>query len=136
MAIHVLSTTLPAVQVRLSVGGAYSSHGLGATSVTASALIDTGAAITAIGSRVKAALNPRQIGTVLYQRPGQAASWVPSYLAQLEVEAHQKPGRRFNLEVIEENPATPGIDVLVGQDLLEKVVMVWDGPRGRLLLTY
>jgi hypothetical protein len=136
MAIHVLSTLFPTVQVSLSVGTAFSSQGYGGTPVMTTALIDTGATITAISSQVNGALQPQQIGTVLYRRPGQIASWVPSYLVQLDFTTHLRPGPPFHLEVIEENPATPGVDVLLGQDLLEKVIMVWDGPRGRLLLTY
>jgi hypothetical protein len=136
MAILALSTTFSMVQVSLSVGAGYSSRGHGTTPVITTALIDTGATITAISSPVRSALQPQQIGTVLYQRPGQAASWVPSYLVQLDFMTHPQSSPQFNLEVIEVNPDTPGIDVLLGQDLLEKVVMVWDGPRGRLLLTY
>jgi hypothetical protein len=40
------------------------------------------------------------------------------------------------LEVIEEQPVTPGVDILLGHDLLMKVIMVWDGPRDNLIVTY
>jgi hypothetical protein len=42
----------------------------------------------------------------------------------------------FSLEAIETTPASAGVDVLIGQDLLHQVVMSWDGPRWKLLLMY
>jgi hypothetical protein len=61
---------------------------------------------------------------------------VPTVLVVLEIEPHTGPGRTFTLEVLEEKPVTPGVEVLLGHDLLRKVLMIWDGPRDKLLLTY
>jgi hypothetical protein len=43
-------------------------------------------------------------------------------------------GRWFNVEALGAPPASAGVDVLIGQDLLHKIVMSWDGPRWKLLL--
>jgi hypothetical protein len=40
------------------------------------------------------------------------------------------------LEVIEYQPSTPNVDVLIGMDLLIRIKMAWDGPRGLLVLTF
>ena len=45
-------------------------------------------------------------------------------------------GSWFDVEAVETTPASVGVNILVGQDLLQKVVMSWDGPRWKLLLMY
>jgi hypothetical protein len=46
-------------------------------------------------------------------------------------------GRRwFNVEAIAVPPASVGVDVLIGQDILSQIVMSWDGPRWKVLLMY
>ena len=95
-----------------------------------------GATISAISSKIKRVLQPPVIGKVLYHPRGQPAIWVPTYLVVVEIESHSHPGRAFGLEVIEEQPMTPGVEILLGYDLLCKVILVWDGPRDRLMLTY
>jgi hypothetical protein len=45
-------------------------------------------------------------------------------------------GRWFNLEVIEAQPLTPNVDVLVGMDLLVRINMMWSGPSRQVALTY
>jgi hypothetical protein len=131
MAIHSLSTLLPTVQVRLRVLPIS-----GGPQIIKIALVDTGSTITAISPAVKVALNPLPFGKVLYHPRGQNPMWVDTYLVDLEIEPHIQPGRTFTLEVIEEQPVTPGVDILLGYDLLSRVIMVWDGPKHRLILTY
>lgn len=136
MAIHVLSTSLPTAQIEVRVPQNHAAHGYVGHPVTETALVDTGATITAISPSIRKQLQPPPFGTVLYQPRGQHAIWVPTYLVLLVIEPHTHSGRVFPLEVIEEQPATPGVQLLLGCDLLRKVVLVWDGPRDRLLLTY
>ena len=72
MAVHTLGTRPPLIQVGLSVGHSYLSRRLGGPPVLRTALIDTGAAITAIDPRIATALRPLRLGTVDINRPGGA----------------------------------------------------------------
>lgn len=128
MAIHTLSTLLPTIQV-----GVRAHTGL---PISKNALIDTGSTITAISPAVRAALKPMALRPVLYHPRGQQPTWVNSYYIISEIEPHKNPGRTFALEVIEEQPVTPGVDILIGYDLLRHVVLFWDGPRSSLVMAY
>ena len=142
MAVHVLGTMPPITQVGISVSSSYLSRGLGGQPVARTALLDSGASMTAIDPRVITALQPLQLGAVEVARPHGATVWVPTYDVCLAFEPDlqqgqwSQHGRWFNVEVIVATPASVGVDVLVGQDLLRQVVLSWDGPRGRLLLMY
>jgi hypothetical protein len=142
MAVHVLNTLPPLIQVGISVGRSYLSRGLGGSPVMKTALIDTGSSMTAIDPAIVAALRPLRLGTVELTRPGGAMVWAQSYDIRLAFEPDPQHarwwqyGQWFDLEAIETTPASAGVDVLIGQDLLHKVVMAWDGPRWRLLLMY
>jgi hypothetical protein len=41
-----------------------------------------------------------------------------------------------SLEVVEAQPSTPNVDVLIGMDLLVRISMMWDGPNGEVAVTY
>ena len=43
--------------------------------------------------------------------------------------------RWFSLEVIESQPSTPHVDILIGMDLLIQVNMIWNGPIRQVDLT-
>jgi hypothetical protein len=58
------------------------------------------------------------------------------YDIRLKFDSHLLPGRWFDLEAIETAPATPGVDVLIGQDLLLKLTLLDNGPLGKLVLMY
>ena len=45
-------------------------------------------------------------------------------------------GRWFSREAVEVQPATAGIDILIGMELLLKIDMAWLGPRRLLFLSY
>jgi hypothetical protein len=40
------------------------------------------------------------------------------------------------LAVVEVTPATPGVDVLIGRDLLQEVTMLYDGPNKKLVFMF
>ena len=44
--------------------------------------------------------------------------WEETYFIRLKFEGHIGQGRWFGLEVIESQPSTPNVDVLIGMDLL------------------
>jgi hypothetical protein len=58
------------------------------------------------------------------------------YDLRLKFEGHLSPGRWFDLTVVETAPATPGVDVLIGQDLLLRLTLLYNGPLGKLVLMY
>jgi hypothetical protein len=142
MAVHTLGTMPPLIQVGISVGQAHLSRGLGGPPVLKTALIDTGAVMTAIDPKITAALRPLRRATVDIIRPGGTTGRAPTYEIRIAFEPDAQharwwlQGRWFELEAIEAPPASAGVDVLIGQDLLHHVVMSWDGPRWRLLLMY
>jgi predicted aspartyl protease len=100
------------------------------------ALIDTGATATVISPRVRALLNPMSIGRARVQVPSVGVVWVDTYFVSLKFGGHAAKGRSFALEVIEYEPSTPDVDVLIGMDLLIRIKMKWDGPRGSVTLTF
>jgi hypothetical protein len=142
MAVHVLGTRPPLIQVGISVGQTYLSHRLGGPPVLKTALIDTGSVMTAIDPRITAALRPRRLATVDVNSPGGTITRAPTYDIRIAFEPDPQHarwwlrGHWFELEAVEAPPASAGVDVLIGQDLLHHVVMSWDGPHWRLLLMY
>ena len=58
------------------------------------------------------------------------------YDIRLKFDGHLTPGRWFELEAVETAPATPGVDVLIGQDLLANLTLLYNGPLGKLVLMY
>jgi predicted aspartyl protease len=100
------------------------------------ALIDTGASTTTISPKVVAGIQPQDVGTATLSRVGVASLTVIKYKIRLKFEGHLIPGRWFDLEVIEAAPVTPGVDVLIGQDLLKELTLLSNGPLGKLILMY
>jgi hypothetical protein len=138
MAVHVLDIGPlgSLIQVGLRVGAAFEAAGLGNAPRSCPALIDTGATTTAIDPNVLQALRPQLIGRPPVMRPGAAPRHGLSYDVRLKFEHHLTPGRWFDLEVIQATPATPGVDVLIGLDLLLKLTLISNGPLGKLVLMY
>jgi hypothetical protein len=58
------------------------------------------------------------------------------YNIRLKFEDHLTPGRWFELEAVETAPVTPGVDLLIGQDLLLMLTFFFNGPLGKLILMY
>jgi hypothetical protein len=100
------------------------------------ALIDTGASRSAISPRVVADVQPQRIADAALRRPGTAIDATHIYDIRLKLESHLSPGRWFDLAAVESAPATPGVDVLVGQDLLLQLTFLYNGPLGKLVLMY
>jgi hypothetical protein len=97
-------------------------------------LIDTGASITVISPKVVAAVQPQRVGDTTLGRAGAAPVAGHIFDVRLKFDSHLAPGRWFDLEAVETAPATPGVDVLIGQDLLLKLTMLFNGPLGKLVL--
>jgi hypothetical protein len=142
MAIHVLNTIPPLIQAGISVGQAHLARDLGKPPVMKTALIDIGASMTAITPKTIAELRPLRLGLIEIKRPGGAIIRASSYDVRIAFEPDPQPdqwwlrGRWFDVEAVSAAPASAGVDVLIGQDLLGQIVMSWDGPRWKLLLMY
>jgi hypothetical protein len=167
MAVHVLATMPPLIQVGLRSSRSDKMRGSSSQAVLRTGLIDTGASITAIHPDLIAAIRPVQLGTMDIKRSTGPALWRRTWDIRLAFEPDpqdprwwlrgqwrrtwdirlafepdpQDPqwwlrGQWFNLEAIEVTPASAGVDVLIGRDLLKKIVMSWDGPRSKVLVMY
>jgi hypothetical protein len=124
----------PQTDVGLDVGRA---HALwGGPPCSNRALIDTGATASVISPRVRAILNPMAIGRARVRVPSAGIVWVDTLFVSLRFGGHAAKGRAFGLEVIEYQPSTPDVDVLIGMDLLIKIKMKWNGPRGYVTLVF
>ncbi len=61
---------------------------------------------------------------------------VATYAIRLNFEGHLSRNPWFDLEVVVANPATPGVDVLVGMDVLSQLVLFYEGVNGTMVLAY
>jgi hypothetical protein len=122
--------------VGLNVGAKQASVGLGGPPMSRTGLIDTGAARTAISDTVHRALRPSPSGRTLYRRPELAQTEVATYAVRLNFEGHLARNPWFELDVLVADPATPGVDVLVGMDILSQLVLFYEGANGTMVLAY
>jgi predicted aspartyl protease len=138
MALHVIDMGPfgPLIQVGIRVGAEFDASGRGGAPRSYNALIDTGASTTAISPKVVADVQPQRIEVRTLNRATAAEGLAYIYDVRLKFESHLVPGRWFDLEVVETAPVTPGVDVLIGQDLLLKLIMLSNGPLGKLVLMY
>jgi hypothetical protein len=92
--------------------------------------------MTAISPNAVAALRPLKLGTQPVRRAGGRFTMHDTYDIRIRFGGHSAQGRWFNLEAVEIQPATAGVGVLIGLELLLKIDMVWLGPRKRLFLSF
>jgi predicted aspartyl protease len=123
------------IQVGVRVGVAFSNAGFGGTPRTCTALLDTGASSTAISPTIVRQVQPQIVGTTPIKGVG-ASSLAHTYEIQIKFEHHLQPGTWYNLEAVEAVPATPGVDILIGRDLLKNIAMFYDGPSEKLTLMF
>jgi predicted aspartyl protease len=124
------------LQVGLRVSASYARVGQGGPPSSWTALVDTGAMRTAISPAVVRNLRPRPGDSVAIRRPTSGVRRSLIYDLELKFDGHLSIGRWFDLEVVAAQPATPGIDVLVGMDLLKQLHLYLSGPDGKLVLSY
>jgi len=61
---------------------------------------------------------------------------VRKYSLRLNFEGHLSKNPWFDLDVVAADPATPGIDVLIGMDVLSQLVLFFEGVNGTMVLAY
>jgi predicted aspartyl protease len=124
------------LQVGLKVGASYARVGKGGRPSSWTALVDTGATKTAISAAVIRDLSPQPIEPAMIRRPDAEAKQSLIYDVELKFDGYLSSGRWFALEVVNAQAATPGIDVLLGMDLLKQLHLYFSGPDGKLVLSY
>jgi predicted aspartyl protease len=138
MALHVIDIGPlgPLIQVGVRVGATYDASGRGGAPRSYTALIDTGAATTAISPKVVADVHPQYWESTTMLRAGATGVAVDVYEIRLKFNSHLAPGWWFDSKAVETTLAAPGVDVLIGQDLLRKLTVLSNGPLGKLVLMY
>jgi hypothetical protein len=138
MALHVVDIGPPGplIQVGIRVGATFEAAGRGGAPRSYTALVDTGASSSAISPRVVADVQPQFAGKTSLSRIGVSPRRLMRYDIRLKFDGHLSPGRWFDLKVVASAPATPGVDVLIGQDLLLQLTLLYNGPLGKLVLMY
>ncbi len=143
MPVHVLGSNPPVVYVGLNVAEVVAARGRGRPlGQGVSALIDTGASRTAIARWAVEQLGVDQAGEDEVLRSDGETELRPTFAIRVAFEPNfadplwPRKVRFFAVIAIEGEPATPGVDVLIGQDILSQVVLAHDGPARRLLLMY
>ncbi len=126
----------PIIQVGLNVGATQAGLGLGGSPLSKTGLIDTGATRTAISDAVYQALQPASSGEVPFQRPDVPPVVKPTHAVRLSFECHLSENPWFDLDVVVADPATPGIDVLIGMDVLSHLILFYEGVNGTMILSY
>jgi predicted aspartyl protease len=114
----------------------YARAGKGGPPSSWAALVDTGASITSLSTTVIRNLSPQPLETAIIYRPNAEAKQILIYDVELKFDGHLSPGRWFEMEVVEAQPATPGIEILLGMDLLKQLHLYLSGPDGKLVLSY
>lgn len=61
---------------------------------------------------------------------------VTTHAARLSFEGHLSSNPWFDLDVVIADPATPGVDVLIGMDVLSRLVLFYEGANGTMVLAY
>jgi hypothetical protein len=104
---------------------------------TWTALVDTGATMSVISPAVVLALHPPRLGFIPVGRSGGVSTPEPTFEVRFRLGGHRNTrGRWFALEVIQIQPATPNVDVLIGTDLLIRLELMWQGPSRHGFLAY
>jgi len=138
MALHVVDIGPPGplIQVGIRASAAFEASGYGGAPHSYTALIDTGASSSTISPKVVADVQPQSVGSAPLKRVAMSPLPIMRYEIRLKFDGHLNPGRWFDLEAAETAPATPGVDVLIGQDLLSQLTLLYNGPLGKLVLMY
>jgi predicted aspartyl protease len=107
--------------------------------VTGRALVDTGATPTCIDPGIAARLGLKPIGTSQVHTPSTQGVAFTCNVYDVSLVIPTSPGSPFRIMTLAafESSLTPqGIDVLIGRDVLEHATMFYDGPNGRMTMSF
>lgn len=103
------------------------------------ALLDTGASCTAIDSNVLRSLDLTPTGTVAIHTPSSSGSGHRCDQYDVSIVLINAPDvhvMSFTIPVIECDLTAQGIEALIGRDLLDRCLLIYNGPVGVLSLSY
>ena len=101
------------------------------------ALVDTGASMSVTSPAVVQATRPPQIAYESVGRAGGVSSYARTFDIRFRLGGHASlQSQWFALEVAEIDPATPGVDVIIGMDLLARLELVLYGASRFGFLAY
>lgn len=106
--------------------------------VKANALIDTGASISSISPRIAMGLGlaPSSITPIHSATTGKAPQNCNVYDVCLAFVQPSVKVLGVNIPVIEVDLSTPGVDVLLGRDMLGQCLFIYDGQSGTFVLAF
>lgn len=107
--------------------------------VSGTFLVDTGASHTVADTRLISQLGLNPTGTVMIHTPSTGAQAVPMYQYDLMlfVPGHQQGGWLIDaLAVTESSFAGQQIDGLIGRDVIDRGLLVYNGQAGHFTLCY
>jgi hypothetical protein len=126
------------VTVRVEAGAAEEAAlrdaGEEAQYVTTTALIDTGASQTALAPWVVEYLKIQPHGIDKVRVPGRGDEDLEFYDARITLGFPRFDHPRISVLAPGISPASPGVGVLIGRDVLEHFTLVYDGPRRKFAL--
>jgi hypothetical protein len=99
-------------------------------------LIDTGASRAVISPSVVRGLDPQPVASAVVHRAEAVGKRVFAFDIELKLDGHLSSGRWFELKVAAIQSATPGVDIVLGMDLLKQLHLYYSGPGGKLVLSY
>jgi hypothetical protein len=102
------------------------------------ALIDTGASISSISPQIAKGLGlvPTGITSISSATTGSAPQNCNLYDVCLAFVQPSIKVLGVNIPVIEVELFTPGVDVLLGRDMLRQCLCIYDGPGGTFILAF
>ena len=104
---------------------------------TWTALVNTGANMSIVSPAVVLALQPPRLRLRAGGPLGRRHRTQPTYDLRFRLGGHvNTPNRWFPLEAAEIQPATTGVNLIIGTDLLIKLELVWHGPSRHGFLAY
>ena len=102
-------------------------------------LVDTGASCTCVDVSILQALNLQPTGTVPVHTPSTGPNPYPANQYDVSITLHHLPHLSFsiaNIPVVDSDLSIQGIDALIGRDILENALLVYDGYTGIFTLAF
>jgi hypothetical protein len=102
-------------------------------------LIDTGASCSCVDASILQALNLQPTGTVPVHTPSTGPIPHPANQYDVSITLHHPPQLSFsipNIPVVDSDLSIQGIDALIGRDILENALLVYDGSTGIFTMAF
>ncbi len=124
----------PLIMVGIRPLDAYERKGIG-RAISCTGLVDTGASASAIAPDLAKQAGLIQSDVSFVRHAGRSVM-VPSYAARVRFQGHDGLAGWQELTLVGSAPATPGVGMLIGRDMLARVTMLYDGPKNSVVLLF